>query len=201
MIANTTTKKIAKRVILALTLTAAIVTSAALLRAQSSNAQAPDRGVQSGGILDILEQQRLAQAQQLEGSWIMIVTAVVPPGVPPPPVRTNYTSFARGGVSIGSDRLAPLANPQHGAWQHQGGNEFLWTSIADNFDPMGNFLGTLKVTSKLIRNGRNEFVGVNSSEVRNAAGTVVFRGCNTLRGERIQVESVREDCRSLTPPQ
>lgn len=199
-------KKTAKRIFLALTLAAVVAISATVLRAQS-NEQPINREQQAAQPAfvntqcDWLCQLRERQAQLLEGSWVMIVTAVAPPGVPPPPVRTNYTSFARGGVSIGSDRLAPLANPQHGAWEHRGGNEFAWTLIADNFDPMGDFLGTLKVTSKLTLTGRNEFVGVNSSEIRNAAGTVVFRGCNTLRGERIQVESVREDCRSTTPPQ
>ena len=160
-------------------------------RTQSSNAQ-------SGGIPDILEHQRQVQAQQLEGSWVMTVTAVTPPGRP---TRTNYTTFTRDGVSIGSDRLVAFGGAQHGVWEHRGGQEFLWTFISDISDAMGNYAATLKVTSKLTMTGPNSFVGVNSSELRDAAGNVLLRGCNTFRGERIRVESLREDCQSIEPPQ
>ena len=192
-----------KRIFLALTLAAVAAISAAVLRAQSSEPptnqeQEAAQLSSSNGQSDWLRRLRERQAQRLEGSWVMTVTAVTPPGRP---TRTNYTTFARGGVSIGSDRLAPFANPQLGVWEHRGGNEFAHTFITDNFDQLGNFLGTLKVTSRLTLTGRNEFVGINSSELRDAAGNVFFRGCNTLRGERIQVEAVREDCRNITPPQ
>ncbi|HZS09565.1 MAG TPA: hypothetical protein VFD58_32355 [Blastocatellia bacterium] len=206
-----------KRIFLASVLIAAAIISATALRAQpfvsevskqdrEAASQAPGEITASGSEFSCsprnwYECLKERQAQQLEGSWVITVTAVVPPGVPSPPVRTNYTTFSRGGGAVGSDRLAPFANTQHGAWEHRGGNEFIWTFIADNFDAAGNFLGTLKVTSRLTLTGHNEFVGVNSSEIRNAAGNVVFRGCNTLRGQRIQVESVADQCQSIIPPQ
>ena len=186
-----------KRIVLALILAATVAIPATILRAQSGESITASQG----GLLDILERQREAQARQLEGSWALTVTAVVPPGVPPLPVRHNYTTFARGGVSIGSDREAPFANPQHGAWEHRGGNEFAWTFIGDNFDAAGNFLGTLKVRVKIIITGSDTFVGVDNAEVRSPAGNLVFSACNTIRGERIKVEPLAEQCQGITPPQ
>jgi hypothetical protein len=180
-----------RRIFWVLTLAAVAIISTAIGRGQSSSAQ-------SGGILDVSERARQAQARQLEGSWILTVTPVTPPGRPS---RINYTTFVRGGVSIGSDRLAPFGGAQHGAWEHRGGKEYAWTFISDGSDAMGNYTTTLKVTSKITMTGPNSFVGVNSSELRDAVGNVLFRGCNTFRGERIRVESLREDCQGITPPQ
>jgi hypothetical protein len=183
------TKPTINKIYFAFTLVIIAAISAIVPYAQSSDGRTI--GLQSTG----------KKAERLEGSWIITVTAVVPPGVPPPPVRTNYTTFARGGVSIGSDRLAPFANPQHGVWEHQGGNDFVWTFVGDNFDPAGNYLGTLKVRNKLTMSGPDQFVGVNNAELRDAAGNLVFSRCNTFRGERIQIEPLAEQCQSIPPPQ
>lgn len=110
-------------------------------------------------------------------------------------------SFARGGAAIGSDRQAPFANPQHGVWKHLRGNEFAYTFVGDNFDAMGNFQGTLKVRFKITLTGKDEFVGVDNAERRDPAGNLVFSRCNTIRGERIKIEPLPEQCQSITPPQ
>lgn len=176
---------LAKRIFLILLLTAVAVTSPTLQHAQSD------------------QEQQQPPAQRLEGSWIITVTAVVPPGVPPPPVRTNYTSFARGGVSVGSDRQAPFSKSQHGVWQHVHGDEFLWTFIGDSFSPAGTgvFVGTLKVRNKITLTGPDTFIGVNNAELRDPAGNLVFSACNTFRGERIQIESLPVQCDAIIPPQ
>ena len=76
-----------------------------LLNAQ--NAELLERRVQR---LELLERQKASvevkekQGQRLEGSWIVTVAAVVPPGAPPPPVRSSYMSFSRGGVAMLSER-------------------------------------------------------------------------------------------------
>ena len=193
---------IARRIFLAFIFAALLIVSTAVARTQSGKPeQQAMQPPSQGGLLDVLERIREAQAQQLEGSWVITVTAVVPPGVPPPPVRTAYVTFARGGASILSDRLAPFANPGHGAWEHRGSNEFLWTFIGDNFNAMGNFVGTLKVRNKLSVTGPDTFSGVNNSEARDAAGNLLFSGCNTVQGQRIKVEPLPEQCQSITPPQ
>jgi len=172
--------------------------SASILQGRTSDGQTPERAVQKDGLPDELEQLSHAAAQRLEGSWLITVTAVVPPGVPPPPVRTSYASFARGGASIHSDRQAPNANPGHGVWEHRGGNKFAFTFISDDFDAVGNFLGTVKVTNKLTLTGPDEFVGVGQLELRDPAGTVLFIRCATVRGERIKIGSLTEQCRSTS---
>jgi len=191
----------AKRIFLALTLAVVVTISATALQAQSSDEQASKQGLQSGGILDVLEQQRQAQSQRLEGSWAVTVTPVPPPGAPPLPNRFIYLTIARGGAVIGSDRGLPFASPQHGVWEHRGGNEFAYITIQDLFDAAGNFQGTLKVKSKITVTGLDEFVAVSNPQIRDAAGNLTLDGCSTARAVRIKTEPLLERCQSITPPQ
>ncbi|MGH9846533.1 MAG: hypothetical protein ACREEM_48160 [Blastocatellia bacterium] len=192
---------IAKRIFLALTLAAVVAISATVAQAQSTDTDpSANQPAGQGGILDILERLKQAQAQQLESSWVVTVTPVVPPGVPQPPSFRAYSTFARGGAYIGTDTRR-LFNIQHGAWAHTGGNEFAFTFIEELVDVMGNFAGTLKLRVKLTVTGANEYVGVANAEERNAAGVVTTIRCATIRGARITVEPLAPQCQSITPPQ
>jgi len=91
-----------KRIFLALTFTAIVAVSATVAQAQSTDTdQSATQHASGGGILDVLDRIKQAQAQQLEGSWVVTVTPVVPPGVPQPPSFRAYSTFARGGAFIG----------------------------------------------------------------------------------------------------
>lgn len=190
-----------KRIFLALTLVALVAVSATVAPAQSTDAEySPNQPACQGGILDVLRCIKQAQAQQLEGSWIVTVTPTVPPGVPQPPSFRAYATVSRGGAFFGSDRQRPLSK-QHGAWAHLGNNDFAYTLIEDLFDAMGNFAGTITVRVKLTVTGRDTFVGVSNGEQRDAGGNLVFNRCATVRGERIKVEPLPPQCQSITPPQ
>lgn len=179
-----------KRIFFVLTLASIAAISVTVLRAQSSDEPTIGRVFKTS----------VNKAERLEGSWTFTVTAVVPPGVPPPPVRHAYVAFARGGAAVLSDREAPFANPAYGVWEHRGGSEFAYTFIGDNFDAMGNFLGTLRARLKLTLTGPDELVGVDNAELRDAAGNLLFSRCNTIQGERIKIEPLPEQCQSITPP-
>jgi hypothetical protein len=189
-----------RRIIFALILAGIIVIPTATLRAQTIDEQTTEQTASFGGILDILDQIRQAQAQRLEGSWVVTITPAVPPGVPQPPSFRAYATFARGGALIGTDTRR-LFNIQHGAWKHLGGNEFAFTVIEELVDVMGNFAGTVKIRVKLTVTGANEWVGVSSAEERNAAGGLVTIRCGTVRAARITVEPLPQQCQSITPPQ
>jgi len=189
-----------RKIISALILAGMIVIPTATLRAQTSDEQTIDQTASFGGILEILDQIRQAQAQRLEGSWVVTITPAVPPGVPQPPSFRAYATIARGGAFIGTDTRR-LFNIQHGAWTHLSGNEFAWTFIEELVDVMGNFAGTVKVRVKLTITGANEFVGVSNAEERNAAGVVTAIRCGTIRGARITVEPLAPQCQNITPPQ
>jgi hypothetical protein len=193
---------LAKKIFLALTLAATVAASATVAHAQSTGTEqsANQPASQGGGVLDVLEQIKQAQAQQLEGSWVVTVTPAVPPGVPQPPSFRAYATIARGGAFIGTDTRR-LFNIQHGAWTHLGGHEFAWTFIEEVVDAMGNFAGTVKVRVKLSITGANEFTGVSNAEERNAAGVVTAIRCGTIRGARIAVEPLAPQCQSIAPPQ
>ena len=153
-----------------------------------------------GGILDTLERIREAQSQQLEGSWDVIITPAVPPGVPQPPSFHAYSTYARGGAGTGSDRTRPFSK-QHLAWTHLGGNSFAVIHKEDLFDGMGNFAGIVTVRVRLTVTGKDEYVGVSNGEARDAAGNLIFSRCATIRGTRIKVEPLPDQCQSITPPQ
>lgn len=160
---------------------------------------------QSGGILDVLEQARQAQAQALEGTWVNTVTPVVPPGVPQPPSQRAYITIDRGGgvtSYVRNGAGGPYYGAQHGVWAHLGGNEYAITSLRDEFDAQGNFLGTGKINTKLTLVGKDVFVGVGSREFRDAAGNIAdITRCSTIRAERLKVEPLAPQCQSITPPQ
>jgi hypothetical protein len=199
-------QKFMTRIIFALTLATMIAVPTASLRAQSSDESAPVRAAaQSGGILDVLEQARQAQSQSLEGSWVLTITPVVPPGVPQPPSARAYVTYARGGgltTYIRSAPNGPQYGAQHGVWEHMGGHEFAFTAIRDEFDVQGNFLGTGKIITRVTLTGKDVFVGVGSREFRDPAGNIadIIR-CSTLRAERIKIEPVAMQCQNITPPQ
>ena len=158
------------------------------------------RAQSGGGILDVLEQARQAQAQQIEGSWTLAATTVVPPGTPAPAPVFVYASFARGGVYIGADRRFPTTK-QLGSWVHLDGNEFASTFISDQYDTSGVFTGTLKIRVRYNVINKDEFVGVANVEVRDANDTVTAIRCATIKAQRTKVEPLAALCQGITPPQ
>ena len=190
-------------IIFALTLAGMIAAPTATLRAQSHQRVSQESHAQ--GLEDRFDEGRLEiskehQSQQMEGSWVVTVTPVVPPGVPKPSPFRAYATISRGGAFIGSDRNRP-SSKQHGTWAHTEGDEFAWTFIEDLFDGMGVFAGTLKVRVRITLIGKDEFVGVSNGESRDAAGNVIFDRCGTVRGERIKIEPLARQCQNITPQQ
>jgi hypothetical protein len=195
----------ARGIIFALILAGFIAIPVTRLWAQSSESISSDQALS----IETLSQEDLraafsqikkAQGQRLEGSWVVTVTPVVPPGVPQPPSFRAYATLARGGALIGTDRNR-LGGIQHGTWAHIEGNEFAWTFIQDVFDGVGAFVGTNTIRVKLTLIGKDEFVGVSNRESRNAAGNLTFNGCGTVRGQRITIEPLAPQCQSIPLPQ
>jgi hypothetical protein len=184
----------ATKIFLALTLAVLVTTSPSTLHAQSSGEQSSDQGWRSDGKSHNMEKERQAHSKRLEGSWAVVVTPVPPPGAPPLPNRFIYLTIARGGAVIGSDRGLPFASPQHGVWEHRGGNEFVYLTIQDLFDAAGNFQGTLKVKSRITITGPDEFVAVSNPQIRDAAGNLILDACSTSRAVRIKTEPLLERC-------
>ncbi len=192
----------AKNILFALTLAAVLAISTALLRAQTSQEANEQSAEQMGAQTEANTSHgrwRELQAQRLEGSWEVTGDAVVPPGVPQPPSFHAYETFTRGGALIGSDRQRP-ASKQHGTWAYLGGNKYAWTFKEDIFDAMGNFDGVLTLRFRATLTGRDEFVGVANSELRNANGDLIRNRCATGKGRRIMLEPLPEQCQNITPP-
>lgn len=181
-----------RAIILTLALFSVLAIPAGILCAQSDN----DGGVEqqtSAKISDV-------KSERLEGSWIVTVTPVVPPGVPPPPSFRSYGSFAHGGSTIGSD-VRRAASKQYGGWTHVHGSDFAWTAIEQLFTDSGEPAGTFIIRARVTVTGENEFVGVSNGEERDASGNLVSNRCGTIRGERITIEPLAPQCQSIIPPQ
>jgi hypothetical protein len=136
----------------------------------------------------------------MEGSWVVTVTAVVPPGVPAPPPFHAYASCARGGVLIGSDARR-AASKQHGTWAHLRSNEFGWTAIEQLFNETGEPGGIVTIRVRVTITGEDNFVGVSNAEERDAGGNLVSNRCGTIRGERITIEPLAPQCQNIVSPQ
>ena len=135
---------------------------------------------------------------RVEGSWIISVHPILPPGVPPVTVQT-YITFSAGGGSIGSDRTKPFASPQHGTWTHLQGHQFAWTFVQDLFDPAGNFLGVFKGRTLAELIDENTFVGVANVETRDPNGNLQANRCARFEGKRVVVEPLAPPCELLEP--
>jgi len=182
---------IARSIILTLVLVGALAIPAAIICAQSSER--------------VIEEQTLsktsdAKSERLEGAWVVIISAVVPPGVPPPPSFRAYGTFARGGVVNGSDTRR-ASSKQHGTWAHVHGNDFAWTAMEQLFSESGEPAGEFIIRARITITDDNEFVGVSNGEERDAAGNLVSSRCGTLRGQRITIEPLAPLCQNIMPPQ
>lgn len=177
----------AKSILIAFALIAVLAIPTALLHAQTSSESNDQLQTEAqSGAQSALGSLKEAQAQRVEGSWDIVVMPAVPPGVPQPPSFNVYGTFTRGNAFIGSDRAQPL--PQHGVWQHLGGNRFAYTFKQDTSDGMGNFTGVFQVNAQFHLTGNDVFVGAASGVQRDPNGNVVVIRCATIRGTRIKVE-------------
>jgi hypothetical protein len=187
---KTQNSKIARTTILTLAMAGLLAIPAAIMRAQSYQ--------------PVTDEQTLAQnsdkSERMEGSWVVTVSAAVPPGVPQPPSFRAYTSFARGGVFIGSDARR-AASKQHGTWTHLRGSEFAFTALEQLFNESGEPGGTVTIRVRVTITGADDFVGVSNAEERDAAGNLVSNRCGTVRGERITIEPLAPQCQNIVPPQ
>ena len=182
---------IARTITLTLALTGILAIPAAIMRAQSYER--------------VNDEQTLAQtsdskSERMEGSWVVTVSAAVPPGVPQPPSFRAYVSFARGGVFIGSDARR-AASKQHGTWTHLRGSEFAFTAMEQLFNETGEPGGTVVIRVRMTITGADDFIGVSNAEEHDAAGNLVSNRCGTIRGERITIEPLAPQCQNIVPPQ
>ena len=182
---------IARTIILTLALTGMLAIPAAIMCAQSYERVGDEL---------TLAQTSDNKSERLEGSWVVTVSAAVPPGVPQPPSFRAYTSFARGGVSIGSDARR-AASKQHGTWTHLRGSEFAFTTMEQLFNETGEPGGTVVIRVRITITAADDFIGVSNAEERDAAGNLVSNRCGTVRGDRITIEPLAPQCQNIVPPQ
>ncbi len=87
--------------------------------------------------------------QHLEGSWQVTVTLLPPPPGLPPTFQGLRTFTAEGEV-LASDNLPEIHSLGHGQWVRTGNRQFLQIFTFFRFIPPHQFIGTRRVTAKLV---------------------------------------------------
>ena len=141
-----------------------------------------------------------AAERQLEGSWVTLVTATNPPGLP---AMQSLMTFTRDGGVLESRRLyvpppfGPLLETGgHGAWERAAHHEFLVKFIfllqaAPNHPVLvnGEPLGTDNIFMRIrLDHSGDTFSGTFVSQARDPQGNVVFSAQGTVQGTRIRPE-------------
>ena len=183
-----------RNVICAFALLSLCAFSTFYLRAQTSgetNDRTPQQAEGQAEADAAHERSREQQAQALEGTWTVVLTT-------PQGEFTAYNSFARGGVFIGTDRVKGFsagANPQHGVWEHRGGNRFALSFKEDLLDAAGKFSGVFTADAVIRLTGKDSFTGVTRGKVYDTNGTLLLDlPCVPVRGERMHVEPLPQSC-------
>jgi hypothetical protein len=181
----------ARKISLLLTVTLLVAITATVMRAQSSeggaNAERPATPpAAQGGILDVIEQTRQAQAQRLEGTWrVQLTTVNCQTGAAAPATGKSLNTFARGGVMVAAPALP--GPPLLGVWKHVEGQRFTNTVEGFRLNPDGTYAGMVKIKADLkLEEGFNEFTAADVFEFFDADGNSVGKGCLTRRGRRIE---------------
>jgi len=184
---------ISKRIFLALAVAALLTVSSAGVLAQSSES-GPDTTQQiqgaSGGILDVLEQNKQAQIKAFIGSWEGVLT---PEAGGPPPFLIQFT-FGTDGTVVVSDAGPPgpqFAPSSHGAWERIGDNEFTIIYKQFLFTSTGDLDSTFKGRVKFKLNQSTlEINGVVKVDLFAPNGAPIIKGEGTIKCTKIRIESL-----------
>jgi hypothetical protein len=118
--------------------------------------------------------------------------------VPPIGPFTAYSTFSRGGAFLGSARgseFSAFANPQHGVWEHRGGNRYAFSFKQDLLNAEGRFIGGLTADTLVTLTGNDTLVGVTNAELRDGDGNLMLSlGCATVTGQRMTIGSLADSC-------
>jgi len=202
---------ITKRIYWALMITAMMIISTTVVKAQRINREdlmritkggesnrvttSPTRSNESNKAM----MQAAAAAQQanqgpkkedIVGSWLETVTFS---GVSAPPPLKSLVTFIPDGSLVVADQgnvtTEIVFSAGHGAWVHLGGRTFAWTVIELISDLNGNLLGTLKVRGQYtVNESGNSYSGQFQAEIADTAGNLIDSAEGTNEGQRIQVE-------------
>lgn len=148
------------------------------------NAAAQNQGQQGGGLLDVIERNRLAQ--ELTGSWELNVVSAPGPGAPPP--FKALVTFAEGGGCVETILLPPIV-PAHGEWRKTGDKQYEFAVAHPLLDPTGALAATIRAKSKITLVNRNEFTATFEGNVIALNGTVIAPISGTEQGRRISLDS------------
>ena len=155
----------------ALVLTGAISLSPArdVKAGESASGAEPlaDQPASQGGLIDVLDRLKEAQARKLEGTWRVQVT--IRDCQTGAALRTfpAMLTFARGGtLTETTTGFGPAQrSPGHGFWRHTDGHTYSVVSEAFLFNPAGAWTGTQKLTQAIeIGDDSDEFASTATIE-------------------------------------
>jgi hypothetical protein len=126
------------------------------------------------------------KAPNVTGSWALEIKPS--PGGGLPPEVKGLITFDQGGGCVETIILPPVT-PAHGAWLRTGRREFTFTIVHHLVDPAGNFVGTVKATSRATFVDEDHIQAVFDGTLFDPAGNTVASISGTERGARILAET------------
>ncbi|MGH9841656.1 MAG: hypothetical protein ACREEM_23130 [Blastocatellia bacterium] len=177
---------IAKRIFLALTFAAIVAVSVTVAQTQSTDTEpSATQPASQGGILDVIERIKQAQAQRLEGAWRVQVTIRNCQTGAALMTNQSLNTFSRGGSMVGTPAIPGVT--LLGVWQHTGGRSFTNTIVGFRFNPDGTYAGTGKTTRTIeIGDDFDEFTSNDSTESFDVNDNLIAKGCATTKGRRLK---------------
>jgi hypothetical protein len=143
-------------------------------------------GAGQGRGLMASDQRGSGKVPNVTGSWALEIKSS--PGGGLPPELKGLVTFDEGGGCVETIILPPVT-PAHGAWLRTGRREFTFTIVHHLVDPAGNFVGTVKATSRATFIDEDHFQAVYDGTLFDPAGNAVAPISGTERGARILAEA------------
>lgn len=130
-----------------------------------------------------------SQAGRLEGTWRVKVTIRVCQTGAEIFTFPALVTFAQGGTmtETSADSSPAVRGPGHGVWQHTGGRTYRALFEAFTYDAAGRWTGTQRITSPTrLGHDSDNFNATASLEIFDTDGTLIFMGCSTAVGRRME---------------
>ena len=126
----------------------------------------------------------LAEARNLEGTWITSVTPVdCVSGSQVAPAFPGILSFHLGGTMSGTSAVAPAV---FGYWDRSGA-EYKFAGTFLRYNSSGVYIGRQTIRQKVtIGQEGGEFTSTGSVEILDTNGNVIGNGCATSTGIRLE---------------
>jgi hypothetical protein len=137
-----------------------------------------------------------SQAKQIQGAWILQVSAHDCQTGAPVSNFQSLVTFAQGGTltNVTTGGNPALRTTGLGTWEKVGGHEFTAVTMVFLFSPAGAWAATQRIANTFeLGSNRDELTGTTEVNFFDTNGNLTSTVCATVLGRRLGVSSTSED--------